>query len=463
MIDDDDPFAEPGDTDRTVIKPNPAGRRTAMRAAEAAPTPQAAPYDVRPTAPQAPPPTAVDEAAIGLAMTGMNQLNASAATLFSLISRIRNRAQHLDPADLRRSVIAEIREFEARTQKLGIDPKLIKLARYAISATIDDVVLNTPWGGESIWATQTMVGTFHKETVGGDRFYDLLKKLEGDHSTDVSLLEFMYMCLALGFEGRLRVDTRGSEKHAQIRASLAQQIRQRRGVVETGLSPHWKGLAREVRNVSLWTPVWVSLAALSLVLGLVYLGLSWSLASASENVRGQLSVVEAGVTPKLDRRAPPPPPPPPLEEEDNVGAKIAAFLKPEIDQGLVNVIDDVNTVAVRIIGQGMFPSGSDQLASRYVETVIRVGNAMNPERGPIIVAGHSDNIPISTARFPSNAHLSLARAKSVQRTLMLSVQDGERMTAEGRAARQPIASNDTPEGRARNRRIEIVLVKQSGE
>src|SRR6056297_2706964 len=176
---DDDPFAEPGDTDRTVIKPNPAGRRTVARDAGMAaqpPVPSAAPAHADPH--RAP----ADDGSIGLAMTGMNPLNASAATLFALISRMRNRAQHLDPMELRRSVIEEVRAFEKRAQKQGMDPQSVKIARYALCATIDDVVLNTPWGSESVWAQQTMVGTFHKETVSGDRFYDLLAKLEKDFS-----------------------------------------------------------------------------------------------------------------------------------------------------------------------------------------------------------------------------------------------------------------------------------------
>ena len=461
---DDDPFAEPGDTDRTVIKPNPAGRRTQARAAEAHPqagmTP---PPHAAASAEPAPRPSAADEASIGLAMTGMNQLNASAATLFSLISRIRNRAQHLDPAELRRNVVAEIREFENRSLKLGIDATTIKLARYALCATIDDVVLNTPWGGDSVWAQQTMVGTFHKETVGGDRFYDLLQKLEKDFNTDIALLEFMYMCLSLGFEGRLRVDPRGSEKHAQIRAGLAKLIRERRGAVESALSPHWKGVVREVKNYSLWTPVWVSIAGLAAVLGIAYLTLSWSLAGTSDHVRGQLSALEAGVTPTLARRAPPPPPPPPAVADVAVFDKVSKFLEAEIAEGLVAVIDAANTITIRIKGQGMFPSGSDQLESAFVEPIVRVGNALNDELGPIIVAGHSDNIPINTARFPSNAHLSLARAKSVMNTLVLAVNDPKRLTAEGRADKEPIASNATAEGRATNRRIEIILVKQTGQ
>lgn len=72
-------------------------------------------------------------------------------------------------------------------------------------------------------------------------------------------------------------------------------------------------------------------------------------------------------------------------------------------------------------------------------------------------------MPIRTARFPSNLHLSLARAETVMKTLAPQLAQPGRLSAEGRAAAQPIAPNDTPEGKARNRRIEVILVKEGAE
>ncbi|MFT6167898.1 MAG: type VI secretion system protein ImpK, partial [Celeribacter sp.] len=82
-------------------------------------------------------------------LTGMNPLNAAAATLFSLVGRMRNRAQHPDPEAMRRSVVAQVRDFESRALQAKVDAQSVKIARYAICATLDDVVLNTPWGGAS--------------------------------------------------------------------------------------------------------------------------------------------------------------------------------------------------------------------------------------------------------------------------------------------------------------------------
>lgn len=463
---DDDPFAEPGDTERTVIKPSPLGRRAApVEPMVAPPDEQTAPADTPDVEVPAKTPVAssanTPEAMINLAMTGMNRLNASASTLFALVSRIRNRAQHVDPAELRKNAVAEVRGFESRAIKAGVDPQIVKVARYAICATIDDVVLNTPWGGESTWTQQPLVGTFHRENVGGDRFFDVLARLEKDPGQNLEALEFMYMCLSLGFEGRLRVDAGGQDKHLQIRNGLSRLIRRTRGAVEADLSPHWKGVQRAHKQLSAWTPVWIAIAALTGVLSLGFFGLSWALGGSTDAVMGKLAVLDTGVTPELERRAPPPPPPPPPPGETTF-EKVSIFLEAEINEGLVSVLDDANTVTIRIVGTGMFGSGSDALKPAFVEPLVRVATALNDEPGPIIVAGHSDNIPINTARFPSNTHLSLARAQSVMRTLAVPLDNPDRLTAEGRAEKEPIASNDTREGRAKNRRIEVVLVKTAG-
>ncbi|EAQ25770.1 type IVB secretion system protein IcmH/DotU [Roseovarius sp. 217] len=458
---DNDPFAEPDDADRTVIKPNPGGRRPATVTPQA--QLQATPdLGSAPTGQATGIPTAKGgntEPSMDQGMTGMNRINAAAATLFSLVSRIRNRAQHMDPEKLRRSVVAEVRGFEARALQNGVDAQDVKIARYAICATLDDVVLNTPWGGQSIWAQQSMVGTFHKETVGGDRFYDLLARLEKEPGKNIDLLEFLYMCLALGFEGRLRVEQQGSDKHLQIRAGLARIIRGQRGVIEKDLSPRWKGIDQPHKVLSLWKPVWITSATVAILLTAAFMTLSWLLNRSTDRVLGQLSVLDTGQVAELLRRAPPPPPPPP--PNDGQIERVKGFLEAEIREGIVEVFQDQSTITVRLTGSGMFGSGSDQLQPAFDTPLSRVANALNDAEGPIIIVGHSDNVPIKSSRFPTNMHLSLARAESVMRTLSTQIDDKARLKAEGHADKDPIADNGTSEGRAKNRRIEVVLIRKS--
>ncbi|MEP2639844.1 type VI secretion system protein TssL, long form [Roseobacter sp.] len=446
----DDPFAEPGDTDKTVIRLNPGGRLT----------PPVAPPVPAATTPMNTPSEPPLEIAQGMA--GLNPLCVAASPLFQLVGRIRNRAGHNDPEQLRNGVTAEIRAFETRAGQAGVPARVTTVARYALCATVDDVVLNTPWGGASLWARQSMVGTFHRETHGGERFYDLLDRLQADPGTNLDLLELLYMCLALGFEGRLRVAPRGAEKHLSLRDGLARSIRAQRGRAEPDLSPRWRGLNVAHRVLSVWMPIWLLGGVTVAGIAAAFFVLSFLLGFDTHRVRGQIAALDVAGPASLVRAptpTPPPPPPAPVIPKFDALERIRGFLAPEIAQDLVRVAGEGNTVRIRINGQGMFGSGSDVLRPDIRPLIDRVARALDPEAGPVIIAGHSDNVPINTARFGSNTALSLARAQAVMSEIAKTLFDPGRLTAEGRADSDPIAPNDTAEGRAQNRRIDIILIK----
>ncbi len=465
-----DPFAEPDDSERTVIRPNPGGKRPTPGVAPQAPQQSYAPQqdyapqqnDPGPATgiPAAAAPRATGNDANTIAMTGMNPLTALATPLLSLVSRIRNRAQHMDPEKLRQSVMAEVRGFENAALKAGQDAQKVKVARYALCATLDDVVLNTPWGEQSVWAQQSMVGTFHRETVGGDRFFDLLARLEQDPGTNIDLLEFLYMCLSLGFEGRLRVEAGGQDKHLQIRNSLARIIRGQRGEVEHDLSPRWKGLLRPYQALSAWRPVWIALGATAAIMALTFGGFAFALGQRSSAVLDQIAAIDTGEVATMLRRAPPPPPPPPPKQEVDKVAQISSFLAPEIKEGIVTVFEKGNTLTIRLSGTGMFGPGSDALTKTFVDPINRVGQALKDEKGHIVIAGHSDSTKVSNARFKDNDALSLARATTVLKMLLPIIGDPTRIIAEGHGDKEPIGDNKTKDGQAANRRIEILVVRE---
>ena len=123
----------------------------------------------------------------------------------------------------------------------------------------------------------------------------------------------------------------------------------------------------------------------------------------------------------------------------------------------MTVEGDGQRVLVRITGRGMFGSGSADVEPRLVDLMNRIGEALREEPGRVTVLGHTDDKPIRTVRYPSNFHLSSARAKAAADILVTATGTPARFTSEGRADNDPIASNGTPEGREQNRRIEIIL------
>jgi type VI secretion system protein ImpK len=165
----------------------------------------------------------------------------------------------------------------------------------------------------------------------------------------------------------------------------------------------------------------------------------------------------------VPRTAPPPPAPPPAQVVvvSNLAVKLKQFLAPEIKAGLVTVFQDAQAITVRLANVNMFGSGQAVLASSYVPLLQRIGDALNDEKGDVIINGYTDDQPIHTARFPSNFELSQARADAVLDVLKTKVKDPGRLHAKGKGQADPIAPNTTEDGRRQNRRTEIVLVRSS--
>ena len=234
----DNPFAEPEDNDRTVIRPAPGGRRPAA-AAPAAPLPSRAAAQPSAGYERAQPGSrAVAEGAENLAI-GDNPLAVAAAPLLQLMARLRNTANAPDAGDLRERAVREMRNFEQKARDGGVPMEQLRPAHYALCASLDDIVLNTPWGSAGGWDARSLVSTFHQEVRSGERFFDLLTQMKQNPGTFLPVIELMYMCLSLGLMGRYRLSLRGTGEIDRLREDTYTVIARQRGAVEAGLSPHW--------------------------------------------------------------------------------------------------------------------------------------------------------------------------------------------------------------------------------
>jgi type VI secretion system protein ImpK len=143
--------------------------------------------------------------------------------------------------------------------------------------------------------------------------------------------------------------------------------------------------------------------------------------------------------------------------------RLAGFLVEDIKAGRVAVEDAVDRSVVTIRGDELFASASSSIVDDFQPLMLRIADAIRKVKGQVRVTGHSDNRPIATLRFPSNWALSEARAKSVLEILAAKTGQPERFSAEGRSDTEPVATNATAEGRARNRRVEITVLAEGVE
>jgi type VI secretion system protein ImpK len=342
-----------------------------------------------------------------------------------------------------------------------MDTRSLRAARYALCATIDDIVLSTPWGKASSWVQQSMTSIFHNEVTGGERFYEILQQMQEDLGHHEPVVELMYFCMSLGFVGRYRVMPRGSSALAELRDGVYRTIRQRRGDFETELSPQWRGIDAGRQRLARRIPPWAIGLATTGLAATVFVTLTLLLAGVSDVAfaelfglppRGQVTVPrKAPLVPSAGAAAPV------LAPAGKTYDALRRFLEPEIRAGLVQVMQDAQTVTVRLTNRNMFASGTANLAGSYGPLLGRIGSALNGESGNVTVLGYTDNQPIRTPRFPSNFELSQARADAV--AALLHLNDSRRLRAQGKGAADPIASNATADGRQQNRRTEIVLVR----
>lgn len=432
----DDPFSSPQQSDdRTIIRPVPGGKRSELRYSS--------------------PPPETDSSISSLPRLGcLNPLEKASSGLLALLTRLNTSKNQSDPAGLKNKIIKEIQQFQLNAQACEIDQDTISSSRYVLCTVLDEAVLSTPWGNSSGWAQQSLLSLFHKEVSGGERFFDLLKSLAQNPAKNRNLLELMYLCLALGFEGRYRIIENGKDKLISIREWLYRILQKERGLAETTLSPHWEGVTDRRNPLMRLIPLWVFGAIAAGLLASMFSVFLFKLNNDSDPVFRQLLSIQPNETEVI--AAQPEPLPRPLSKPK---LSLSMLLANEIGQNLVKVVESAEQGTITIQGDNLFSSGSSAVNQNTIPLLNRIAESLNQLKGQIVITGHSDNVPIRTARYPSNWHLSKARAEAVADVIRQKLLRPDRIVIVGKSDLEPVASNETPEGRAKNRRVVITLLK----
>ena len=251
-----------GGGDFTVMKPMPGGR-SAPSGGEPFAQPNTS-YQSAP--PPAQPPRVDHQISFQREGQGLNPVVNAGTALLAVFRQTRGSASHKDIPGLHRRIVAEIKEFEARLRALELPQSSVISARYVMCAVLDESVLNTPWGSDSAWGQHTLLSVFHNETSGGEKFFLILKHLSATPAENRYVLELMYLCLSLGFEGKYRAQARGRDALEQLRDELFTLIRRYRGEYERNLADQWQGLGRSRKTLEEYIPMWlVGVVAVSVI------------------------------------------------------------------------------------------------------------------------------------------------------------------------------------------------------
>ncbi len=378
-------------------------------------------------------------------VAGVNPLLGAANVLLALVAQLRATTSHANPSALREQLLEQVAEFEALAGSSGIPPHQVSAARYLLCSFIDEVIESTPWGAGGAWAEGSLLQAFHEERSGGDKAFRLLERLGEDVSSNRHLLELFYVCLALGFEGRYRGVRRGREQLDAIAERVLDAVRPATERTPTReLSRLWKPAAGARGRAGLTVlPLWV-VGAIggAVVLGAV-LAMNARLERMSEPLYRRIQAAPAALQVVRPAAAARP--------------RMAPLLQGDIAAGTLEVRDEALRSIITLPADAMFPSGTAQLDARQSALLGRVVQALRGLHGQVVVIGHTDSTPTRSLQYPSNWHLSRARAQAVLAELERLGLPPERARAEGRADVEPRDNADTAEARARNRRVEIEL------
>jgi chemotaxis protein MotB len=146
------------------------------------------------------------------------------------------------------------------------------------------------------------------------------------------------------------------------------------------------------------------------------------------------------------------------EQMTGMARDLLKALAPLVKQGKVRVTESNRGITIEISDSILFPPGEAKLSSESTDVLKAIAQVLQLDSHAIQVEGHTDNMPINKGQFPSNWELSAVRASGVVRLFVESGVAESRLVAVGHGSNQPVASNDTAEGRMRNRRVQVMIL-----
>lgn len=473
-----EPDAESTDR-RPAFDPDATDRRPAFDPEATVRAPVRPKRKRNPFEPKAPPETIQANLS---ALGGLNPLVAMANPILAAVPQIRRTLKHPDAAGLRASLKDQIEALETSAVSAEIDDDTVSAAVYALCALLDESAAATPWGQD--WIDDGLLKALRGESGGAEGFFAQLERLSAAPERNADLLEFCYICIALGFEGKYRAAEGGRQALDGVRNQLYGLIARRRPRPDA-LSEHWRtpaaqaaadaalqtaaranaaraaaeaaardaettippsaaprGLARLPRR-AIWSAV-AGVVGASIVLYMLALRL------LDEKETSALATKPSARVTAADTAATAPAPAAPAP------ASAASALAQALEKLPVTVSETPGGLALRIADDRQFATGSNQPALQLRALLPQIAAALDKLPGAIVVVGHADATPPG-AHYASNAALSEARARSAARLMAPKLADPKRLVIEGRGDAEPLAPNDTDANRAKNRRVALLL------
>jgi len=222
---------------------------------------------------------------------GNNKLLELSVSLLGLSVRIRNMGSFEDVDKLHSRLSNEIANFQQECTALGYDDATTLAARYCLCSMIDESVLSQPWGADSAWPERPMLSIFHNETWGGEKVFGILDRVMDDSQRFMDLLELIYFCIALGFEGKYHVVHNGRARLDALSENIYQILEKGAGEAPTKLLNPDVNIYDQKQRMSWRIPVWLVLAVFAAVLVGIHLYFDQTLDVAIDDIGQEIGQI----------------------------------------------------------------------------------------------------------------------------------------------------------------------------
>lgn len=470
MSDKDDPFGLSNDAGRTRIRPLRSDGAPTPATAGAPPPPRGGPpnygggqggggggYGADP------PPR------LRQSRAHPNVLVTAFAPLLELAPELERAAAPQRPESLRLRLQGNL--TEARDAAVGMGMPLTRAdhAAWFVAALLDDIALNTPWGGQSDWPRQPLVTGLSGDVDAGTRFFDRFDEHLRFPNRDPQMLELAYLCLGLGFRGKYRIQPGGGESAIMALRTQAARLLRDTDADQADLSPRWQGVQAPDEPRRFTVPLWTVALAAAAIITAIYTSLGLQLSTKAEQLYALAALIPPNERAEIIRPVRETAVPVPEIVVDPVVFELLPVFAAKAPSDTVTALkgrEDASIAVLQIQGVNpeLFRSAQAELNRGYAPLIASIGAVLveNAELvGKVTVIGHTDSVPVQRSNpFASNQGLSEARAATIAAALVAAGVAADMVVYEGHADAEPIADNGTKAGRAQNRRVEIKIEKR---
>ncbi|ARJ42260.1 hypothetical protein B1H58_09700 [Pantoea alhagi] len=372
-----------------------------------------------------------------------NPLLEAAQPLLRALSDMPEQISDISQVELLKNMLkSQINLFSIVCDEVNIPWKKMAIVRYCLCTALDEAAHATPWGLEAGWSQSNLLNYFEGDNDGGNKFFLLIGRLSMNPNEFADVLEVLLRILGLGFEGRYSIIEDGDRQLTKIRQRLLTLIQSTRNTTQSILSPHGLQPPGPVLREKNIIPVRLTALCAGVLIASTFIWFKYSLLKRLDGITSEIYAMHniKVTTPQLKIRL-----------------RLAVLLRNEIKKQLLSVDENQKQSKVVLNGDSLFLSGSTSVQPEMAKIIKRVAHEVRRVNGEVLIVGHTDATPIHRPGLPNNIVLSQKRAAEVARYFIAAGLPEDKVKVEGAGSSQPLASNNTAQGRAKNRRVEFFV------